>query len=82
VLINRFPPPPQAALAGDAAATDDDRRYLALVKGEQHYLFVFHRQRAREVLTTLARYARNPDLDFTWQDATQLREKVLQEAKE
>ncbi|RCS50648.1 hypothetical protein DTL42_11140 [Bremerella cremea] len=49
---------------------------LALVKGEERYVFLFSDQRRAEALRTLGRYASNPELSFTWYDAAVLSQKI------
>ena len=49
---------------------------LALVKGEERYVFMFSDQRRAEALRTLGRYASNPELSFTWYDAAVLSQKI------
>jgi hypothetical protein len=51
---------------------------LALVKGEEQYLFLFDDSNRTETLRTLGRYAANPELSFTWFDAAVLSEKIRQ----
>lgn len=54
----------------------DDINVLALVKGEERYLFLFNDKTRAETLRTLGRYASNPDLNFTWYDAAVLSQKI------
>lgn len=54
-------------------------RILALVKGEQRYVFVFDSASRAETLRTLGRFASNPDLDFTWYDAAVLGKRIREE---
>ena len=54
---------------------------LALVKGEERYVFLFSDQRRAEALRTLGRYASNPELSFTWYDAAVLSQKIRQESR-
>lgn len=49
---------------------------LALVKGEERYVFLFSDERRAEALRTLGRFASNPELSFTWYDAAVLSQKV------
>ena len=51
---------------------------LALVKGEEQYIFLFDDSNRTETLRTLGRYAANPELSFTWFDAAVLSEKIRQ----
>ncbi len=53
---------------------------LALVKGEERYVFLFSDQRRAEALRTLGRYASNPELSFTWYDAAVLSQKIRAQA--
>ena len=58
--------------------TDDQStvRVLALVKGNERYVFLYDDASRDEVLRTLGRFASNPDLSFTWYDAATLSQKV------
>ncbi len=58
-----------------------DINVLALVKGEERYIFLYDDSRRAETLRTLGRYASNPDLSFSWYDAAVLSQKVRQNAK-
>ena len=49
---------------------------LALVKGEEKYIFLFNDQNRKTTLRQLGRYASNPDLSFTWYDAAVMSQKV------
>ena len=51
---------------------------LALVKGEERYVFLYDDENRAEALRTLGRYASNPELSFTWYDAAVLSQKVRQ----
>jgi hypothetical protein len=53
-----------------------DINVLALVKGEERYIFLFDDERRGETLRTLGRFASNPELSFTWYDAAVLSQKV------
>ena len=57
-----------------------DINVLALVKGEERYIFLFDDNNRAETLRTLGRYASNPDLSFTWYDAAVLSQKIRQTA--
>lgn len=56
----------------------EDINVLALVKGDERYIFLFDDQNRSETLRTLGRYASNPDLSFTWYDAAVLSQKIRQ----
>jgi len=53
-----------------------DINVLALVKGEERYIFLFDDDNKSEALRTLGRYASNPDLSFSWYDAAVLSQKI------
>ena len=46
-----------------------DINVLALVKGDERYVFLFDDSNRSEALRTLGRYASNPELSFSWYDA-------------
>ena len=49
---------------------------VALVKGSERYVFLYDDASRGELLKTLGRYADDPDLSFTWYDATVLGQKI------
>jgi hypothetical protein len=51
---------------------------LALVKGEEQYIFLFDDSNRTETLRMLGRYAANPELSFSWYDAAVLSERIRQ----
>jgi len=53
-----------------------DINVIALVKGGERYVFLYDDDSRDETLRTLARYAANPDLSFSWYDAAVLGHKV------
>ena len=53
-----------------------DINVLALVKGEERYIFLFDDDNRAEALRTLGRFASNPELSFTWYDAAVLSQKI------
>jgi len=55
-----------------------DINVLALVKGEERYIFLFDDDNRSEALRTLGRYASNKELSFTWYDAAVLSQKIRQ----
>ena len=58
-----------------------DLNVLALVKGEERYVFLFDDTSRAATLRTLGRYASNPELSFTWYDAAVLSQKIRQESQ-
>src|SRR5208283_4043703 len=61
-------------------AMSQDINVLALVKGEERYVFLYDDASRAETLRTLGRYASNPELSFTWYDAAVLSQKIRQES--
>lgn len=55
---------------------------LALVKGEERYVFLYSDSNRAETLRLLGRYASNPDLSFTWYDAAVLSQKIRENQQE
>ena len=49
---------------------------VALVRGEEQYIFMFDEANRTETLRMLGRYAADPDLSFSWYDAAVLSQKV------
>lgn len=60
---------------------DDDVNVLALVKGEERYLFLYSDSQQADALRALGRHASNPELSFTWYDAAVLSKRVRQESE-
>jgi hypothetical protein len=57
-------------------AVNGDINVLALVKGEERYIFLYDESNRGQTLRTLGRYASNPDLSFSWYDAAVLSQKI------
>ena len=55
-----------------------DINVIALVKGSERYVFLFDDESREETLKALARHAANPELSFSWYDASVLGQKVRQ----
>jgi len=53
-----------------------DINVLALVKGNERYVFLYDDENRAECLRVLGRYASNPELSFTWYDAAVLSQKI------
>ena len=53
---------------------------LALVKGEERYVFLYDDNNRAETLRQLGRFASNPELSFTWYDAAVLSQKIRQQS--
>lgn len=63
------------------ASVSKDINVVALVKGEERYIFLFNDQKRSETLRTLGRYASNSKLSFSWHDAAVLSQKVRNTAQ-
>jgi hypothetical protein len=59
-----------------------DINVLALVKGEERYIFLFDDNNRSEALRTLGRFASNPELSFSWYDAAVLSQKIRRTSKQ
>jgi hypothetical protein len=57
-----------------------DINVLAMVKGSERYVFLFDDSSRAETLRVLGRYASDPELSFSWQDAAVLSQRIRQEA--
>ncbi len=55
-----------------------DINVLALIKGEERYIFLYDDERRSEALRTLGRFASNPELSFSWYDAAVLSQRIRQ----
>ena len=72
----------QAAASKEQPLVTQDINVLALVKGEERYIFLYDDNNRAEALRTLGRFASNPELSFTWYDAAVLSQKIRQTAQE
>lgn len=59
-----------------------DVNVLALVRGDQKYIFFYGEGQRAELERTLGRWAANPDLQFNWFDAAQLTARAREQARE
>ncbi len=55
---------------------DTPTNVLALVKGDERYIFLFDDENRRDTLRTLGRFASHPELSFTWYDAAVLSQRI------
>lgn len=55
---------------------------LAMVKGEERYIFLYDDAHRTDTLRMLGRYAADPQLSFTWYDAAVLSKKIRETAVE
>lgn len=49
---------------------------LALLKGDERYVFLYDDRSIEQVLQTIGRYAADPELSFSWYDAAVLSQRV------
>jgi hypothetical protein len=49
---------------------------LALVRDGQKYIFLYDDNSVQQVMSQLAEFAADPELDFTWYDAATLSQRV------
>ncbi len=54
----------------------EDINILAMMKGEERYIFLYNEANRTEMLRTMGRYAADPQLSFSWFDAALLSKKV------
>lgn len=55
---------------------DKEINVLALVKGEEKFIFLYDDANRTETLRTLGRFAADPELDFSWYDAAVLSKRI------
>jgi len=65
-----------------ASPVTQDINVLALVKGEERYIFLYDDAHKSDALKTLGRFASNPELSFSWYDAAVLSQRIRQTAME
>ena len=58
-----------------------DINVLALVKGNERYVFLYDNDSRAETLRVLGRFASNPELSFCWYDTAVLSQKIRQESE-
>jgi hypothetical protein len=71
----------QAAFRRRSPVTQDIN-VLALVKGEERYIFLYDDEHRSEALRTLGKFASNAELSFSWYDAAVLSQRIRQTALE
>ncbi|QDV69625.1 hypothetical protein Poly24_33410 [Rosistilla carotiformis] len=55
---------------------DKEINVLALVKGEEKFIFLYDDANRTETLRLLGRFAADPEIDFTWYDAAVLSKRI------
>ena len=56
----------------------EDVNVMAVIKGDERYVFLFDDANSVEVMRQAGRFAANPDLSFSWYDAAILSQRVRQ----
>jgi hypothetical protein len=51
---------------------------LALIKGDERYVFLYDDESADQLLRTMGQYAADPELSFTWYDAAVMSQRISQ----
>jgi hypothetical protein len=59
-----------------AAMSKQGINVLALIKGEERYVFLYDDCSTDQILQTLGQYAADPELSFSWYDAAVLSQRV------
>ena len=70
----------ELSLGNEFDTVEQDIKVIALIKGEERYVFLYNDNNRAETLRLLGRYASNPELSFTWYDAAVLSQKIRQES--
>jgi hypothetical protein len=60
----------------------EDINVVALVKGNERYIFLYDDDNRARALRMLGRYASNPELSFSWYDAAILSQKIRRQSRE
>lgn len=55
---------------------DKEINVLALVKGEERFIFLYDDANRTETLRMLGRFAADPEIDFSWYDAAVLSKRI------
>ena len=58
-----------------------DVHVLALVKGQERYIFLYDQDSRSELLRTLGRYAADPALSLNWFDVAALCQRIRAEVR-
>lgn len=61
--------------------TEDDVVVFSLTKGSERYVFIYTPPQRANLLRRLGRFARDPDLSFTWYDAAVCSQFIRYEAE-
>ena len=63
-------------------AVNQEVNVVALVKGTERYVFFYNESTRADLFRTIARYASNPELSFTWYDAAVISQKIRHEQED
>lgn len=53
---------------------------LAMVKGEQRYVFIYTDENRKSIMGQMGKFAADPELDFSWYDAALCQRRVREES--
>lgn len=54
---------------------------LALVKGDERYVFIYNDENSGEIVRRMGRYASSHELSFSWYDAAVLSQKIRRQSQ-
>ena len=60
---------------------DQEINVLALVKGEERYVFMYSDENSGDVVRRMGRYASDRELSFSWYDAAVLSQKIHRQSQ-
>jgi len=60
---------------------DQEYNVLALVKGEERFVFIYSDDNRNAAIRQFGKYASNPDVSFSWYDAAVLSQKIRTQAQ-
>ena len=55
---------------------------LALVKGDERFVFLYDDASLEQLISTLGRYAADPEMNFSWYDAAVMSDRVRQQVRQ
>lgn len=55
---------------------NQDINVIALIRGDERYIFLYYDEKVDELLRFFGRFASNPELSFTWYDAAILSQRI------
>lgn len=75
INVNRLLGLPDTAAYATKPAPSDITT-MAMLKGEERYIFLYDDDHKADVLRVFGRFAGNPELSFSWVDAAVMSQKV------